>query len=132
MSGAERRVEFEVRGGPRAGPQARQAIGAGNGWLPDEVRGDVLLLVTELVTNAVRHGQPGRERPVRVLVAGSSKRVRVEVVDAGPGFDAVPRRPGNDATGGWGLYLVQRIADRWGVLPAASGCCVWCELELQV
>jgi len=123
-------LAFEVQAGPAAGPEARRAISAGNGWLADDMRGEVLLLVTELVTNAVRHGHAGSPRAVQVTVHGSPERVRVEVIDAGAGFDPVRPRPG-DEDGGWGLYLVERVADRWGVTPAAPGCCVWFELELQ-
>jgi anti-sigma regulatory factor (Ser/Thr protein kinase) len=119
---------FSVPGGLEAGSAARRAISTGNGWLPDTLRDDILLLVTELVTNAVEHGQVGPHRSVKVGIHQSPDRVRVEVVDAGPGFHADGPLPGG-AAGGWGLYLVERFADRWGVLPAASGSCVWFELE---
>jgi signal transduction histidine kinase len=123
-----RSLEFSVPGGLEAGAAARRAITTGNGWLPDALRDEILLLVTELVTNAVEHGQVGPHRSVNVGIHESPDRVRVEVVDAGPGFHADEPLPGG-AAGGWGLYLVERVADRWGVLPAASGSCVWFEVE---
>jgi anti-sigma regulatory factor (Ser/Thr protein kinase) len=122
-----RSLVFSVQGGRDAGAAARRAINTRNGWLSEALRDDILLLVTELVTNAVQHGEVDPDRSVSVGIHQSSEHVRVEVVDAGPGFhpDApLPRGP----AGGWGLYLVERIADRWGVLPAASGSCVWFEL----
>ena len=120
---------FEVRGGPEAGVAARQAVLASNGALPASVRADVLLLVTELVTNAVRHASVGPEQPVRVGLRRLPRLVRVEVTDPGSGFARVHPRSNGDESGGWGLLLVDRIADRWGVWPTASGTCVWFEIR---
>jgi anti-sigma regulatory factor (Ser/Thr protein kinase) len=93
------------------------------------VRDDLLLLLTELVTNAVRHGDAGPDRPLNVTLERRPRCVRVEVVDPGAGF--VPRPPrAPDGSGGWGLVLVERIAERWGVSPALPGTCVWFELRL--
>ena len=120
---------FEVRGGPDAGVAARQAVLASNGALSASVRADVLLLVTELVTNAVRHAGVGPEHTVRVGLRRLPQRVRVEVTDPGSGFARVHPRANGDESGGWGLLLVDRIADRWGVWPTASGTCVWFEIR---
>jgi anti-sigma regulatory factor (Ser/Thr protein kinase) len=120
---------FEVRGGPDAGLAARQAVIASNGAVPDSIRTDVLLLVTELVTNAVRHAGVGPEQPVRVGLRRLPRRVRVEVTDAGSGFARVRPRSNGDESGGWGLLLVDRIADRWGAEPTAAGTCVWFEVR---
>ena len=120
---------FEVRGGPEAGVAARQAVLASNGALPASVRAEVLLLVTELVTNAVRHAGVGPEQPVRVGLRRLPRRVRVEVTDPGSGFARVHPRCNGDESGGWGLLLVDRIADRWGAWPTASGTCVWFEVR---
>jgi len=120
---------FEVRGGLEAGVAARQAVLASNGALPGSVRADVLLLVTELVTNAVRHAGVGPEQPVRVGLRRLPQRVRVEVTDPGSGFARVHPRANGDESGGWGLLLVDRIADRWGAWPTASGTCVWFEVR---
>ena len=70
------------------------------------------LLVSELVTNAVRHG--GREQPVEVHAVWNAE-VRVEVVDHGDGFVPGPRTGNLDEPGGFGLLLVGRLADQWGV-----------------
>ncbi len=77
----------------------------------------VRLLVSELVTNAVRHG--GRDEPVEVHAHWNSE-VRIEVIDHGAGFSPAPRAGGFDEPGGFGLYLVGRLADRWGVETNAS------------
>ena len=70
------------------------------------------LLVSEVVTNAVRHG--GASQPVE-LHASWNAEVRVEVCDHGEGFTPAPRIGALDEPGGFGLYLVGRLADRWGV-----------------
>ena len=130
MRDSAKTVEFLVRAGPAAAATARRAIREGDGVPPDGVREDVLLLVTELVTNAVRHAETGAPPLVRVAVHRLPERVRVEVVDGGPGFEPAPTRPGGPG-GGWGLYVVDRVADRWGVVRAASGTCVWFEIDLS-
>jgi anti-sigma regulatory factor (Ser/Thr protein kinase) len=69
------------------------------------------------VTNAVRHG--ARDEPVEVHLSWNSE-VRVDVIDHGGGFTPVPRAGGLDEPGGFGLYLVGRLADRWGVETNSS------------
>lgn len=85
----------------------------------------VRLLISELVTNAVRHG--GRGEPVELHARWNSC-VRVEVVDRGTGFQPTPRSAPLDEPGGFGLFLVGTLADRWGV--TTDHCTtVWFELE---
>ena len=79
------------------------------------------LLVSELVTNAVRHGD-GAE-PVEVCVRWNSE-IRVEVCDRGGGFTPRPRFGRLDEPGGFGLYLVGQLADQWGV-ETTDGTTVW-------
>jgi anti-sigma regulatory factor (Ser/Thr protein kinase) len=129
MIDAGEALAFELEGGPGVGGEARRAVVAGDGELPPAVRGDVLLLLTELVTNAVRHGAAGPRQPVRVEMRQWPRRVRVEVIDEGTEFTQIRRREGARESGGWGLLLVDRIADSWGVGRSASGTCVWFEIE---
>jgi anti-sigma regulatory factor (Ser/Thr protein kinase) len=84
------------------------------------------LLVTELVTNSIRH-TAAESIVVRILVGSSV--VWTEVTDAGPGFDPDGAGvPGADHTG-WGLFLVERLAERWGVNQDVDGTKVWFELR---
>ena len=86
--------------------------------------GDVMLLVSELVSNAVRHTRCERFE-VRLEVAPD--RLRIEVHDGGDGF--VPKiAPSDDGTGGYGMFIVDRLADRWGVERDPSGV-IWIELD---
>ena len=123
------RFAFQLSGGVEACAAARRAVVAGDGDLPAAVREDVLLLVTELVANALQHGGVGPEGQVDVEMRLWPERVRVEVVDPGTDFAAVRPRPSHADPGGWGLVLVDRIAARWGVGRGPSFTRVWFELE---
>jgi anti-sigma regulatory factor (Ser/Thr protein kinase) len=75
------------------------------------------LLVTELVTNAVRHAGLDEHGWVSVEVVARPAVVHVEVSDPGRGFDGHDPAvvAGEERGSGWGLYLVDRLASRWGV-----------------
>lgn len=79
------------------------------------------LLVSEVVTNAVRHG--GSDGPVELHASWNSE-IRVAVQDQGDGFTHTPRAGEPDEPGGFGLYLVGQLADRWGV-ETDGGTTVW-------
>jgi anti-sigma regulatory factor (Ser/Thr protein kinase) len=115
--------------GADASSAARRAIDASNPSLPQTLRDDLALLVTGLVTNAVRHGGAASDRPLRVELRRRPGWVRVEVVDPGSEFESSAPVAG-DSDGGWGLFLVDRISARWGVRPVPSGKCVWFELPV--
>jgi len=82
-----------------------------------------LLVVTELVTNAVRHGQSR----VTLALTLDDDRLLLEVADDGSGVPQV-RHPGWQAVGGRGLLLVEALATRWGVRRSGRGKVVWAEL----
>jgi two-component sensor histidine kinase len=117
-----------LNAGPTACRQARRALLADFG--PSSVRDDVALLLTELVSNAVRHGSGDPGMAVRVELRRWPDFVRVEVFDEGAGSTAeVPFK--RDQATGWGLVLVDRVADRWGIAPAASGTRAWFEIPYR-
>jgi anti-sigma regulatory factor (Ser/Thr protein kinase) len=89
--------------------------------LPEPQSDTLRLLVSEVVTNAVRHG--GSDEPVELHASWNSE-VRVEVCDRGDGFTPHPRMRALDEPGGFGLYLIGRLADRWGV-ETDEGTTVW-------
>jgi anti-sigma regulatory factor (Ser/Thr protein kinase) len=98
-----------------------------DGWdVPRDVIADAVLLVSELVTNALLHA---RSAPSVELVRGDG-RIRCVVVDDSP---ATPRRRryANDAVTGRGIALVETLAARWGTEPAGSGKSVWFELDVN-
>ena len=106
---------------------ARHAVDQLADRLPEEQLGDVRLLVSELVTNSLRHAELGDDDRIRLAVAVDETRVRVEVSDPGPGFTA-EAEPSPDPGDGWGLYLVSTLSDRWGV-ETGDRTCVWFELD---
>lgn len=89
--------------------------------LEDGMGQTLKLLVSEVVTNAVRHG--GADGPVELHATWNSE-IRVAVQDRGEGFSPAPRVDPLDEPGGFGLYLVGRLADRWGV-EIDDGTTVW-------
>jgi serine phosphatase RsbU (regulator of sigma subunit)/anti-sigma regulatory factor (Ser/Thr protein kinase) len=127
--GFARASQFDVGGGPEAVGRARAALTAFlDGHVTPGRVYDLQLLVSEIVTNAVRHGgaRQGEHIDLRVALAGDH--VRVEVRDPGPGFhDIAPSLPETDSGGGYGLYLVDLYSTNWGV-SGSEGNCVWLEL----
>ncbi|MER8009354.1 ATP-binding protein [Streptomyces sp. NPDC094149] len=128
-----RRLSFDGASGvvPLARDFTRQALYAW-GWLPaagaDQraAAEDVLLVVSELVTNACLHA----EGPSELWIALDNKVIRLEVSDRGTGEPAprTPHRAGRP--GGHGMFIVQRLCLDWGVVrtPGVAGKTVWAEL----
>jgi anti-sigma regulatory factor (Ser/Thr protein kinase) len=117
-----------IRGGPEAAVRARIAISELETDLAPSQLETLRLLVTELIGNSVRHAK-AEAITLRVVVGRSS--VLAEVTDPGPGFD--PDGTGNprgDHTG-WGLYLVDQLAQRWGVSRNGRSSRVWFELQRE-
>lgn len=110
-SGGQR---FRLTGGPAAPAAARRALR--ELAVPTQAPRDKLeLLVSELVTNSVKYAPAGPDAWLDLHVAVSDRGVRVEVSDDGDGFQPARVGPNRDLTSGWGLYLVDALADRWGV-----------------
>ena len=122
-------VQLEVGPDPaevgRARRWARSRL-AGSGIGDDEPLAETLvLLISELVTNAVVH--TGCPAVLRMLFAAEGG-VRVEVADASDRPPA-PRHADGDDTNGRGLELVDGLADRWGWQPEGVGKSIWCEVD---
>ncbi|MGW2637471.1 ATP-binding protein [Streptomyces sp. NPDC001348] len=126
-------MQLEIRPDPaevgRARRWARSRL-AGAGMADDESLAEtVVLLVSELVTNAVVH--TGTPAVLRLSLPGAEApqaAVRLEVADSSTRAP-VPRCADDDATGGRGLALVDGLADRWGWSAEGAGKRIWCELD---
>jgi signal transduction histidine kinase len=92
--------------------------------LEPEMMAKLRLLVTELVANSVRHA---RGTPIEVTVSLHADLVRTEVSDGGGGFHHQRPDPSPMKTSGWGLFLVGKMAERWGADQNTGT--VWFELE---
>lgn len=122
------RVEHELAVTPEAAAAARHALDdIGTQAFRSRLR-DVRLLVSELVTNAVRHANLSSGDVILLVIEVADHALRVEVHDPGGGF--VPTAPAPDPArpSGWGLYLVAELADRWGV-DSDERTLVWFELD---
>ncbi|WP_424212414.1 ATP-binding protein [Streptomyces sp. BI20] len=108
----------------RARRWARSRL-AGSGIGEDEpVAETLILLISELVTNAVVH--TGCPAVLRMLFRGPGVRVEVADTSACP---PAPRHAGGEDTGGRGLELVDGLADRWGWQREGAGKRIWCEVD---
>jgi anti-sigma regulatory factor (Ser/Thr protein kinase) len=119
-------MSFELAGGPYAVTAARLALADLESQLDASVAFDVRLLVSELVTNSVQHASVAAEDSIVLVVAIDDDTVHVTVSDDGPGFEPPASPPPEDADAGWGLFLVEQLADSWGV--GAEGKGVWFEI----
>jgi anti-sigma regulatory factor (Ser/Thr protein kinase) len=114
-SGTKNRIQVEFEAGPTAAASARNALMALDGRVDPALLADVRLLVSELVTNSVRHSGIKNHDRVQMHVQVTASTLRVEVADPGEGFAPQPRDMDRTRPGGWGLYLVDQLSDRWGV-----------------
>jgi CheY-like chemotaxis protein len=114
---------------PESVGRARDFVrGALQGWNISYLADDALIVVSELVTNAIKHAHSACE----LRVSASETSLRIEVTDEGPGTPD-PRGPSSDAENGRGLYLIAGLTTAWGVeLGEVSGKVVWAELRREL
>ena len=126
-------MELSLTPTPAAPAKARAAVTA---WLDRHCRDAVLveialLLVSELVTNSVRHARFKSGASLRLHASLDATTLRLELRDAGTGGTVERRTPQRDEDiGGYGLDLVERLSSGWGVDRDASGTTVWLELPV--
>jgi serine/threonine-protein kinase RsbW len=98
-------------------------------WRLGDLTDTAVLLVSELVTNAIQHAAPGASGSVLRLEYGGSW-LRIEVHDASP-HGPKPRTPDWLDESGFGLMLVDALAAKWGVAQTTQGKAVWAELDAR-
>jgi anti-sigma regulatory factor (Ser/Thr protein kinase) len=114
-----RELDFELIADDRAPRYSRARVDDIGGLLGPRST-DVKLVISELVTNSVRHAP--RTEKVRVRVRVDDENIRLEVMDDGPGFLTSMSK-----SDGLGLVVVDQLADEWGV-HVDGKCTVWVEL----
>jgi len=125
------RLDLSIPGDMRAAETARRALGCLNAYLRPELHEALSLLVNELVTNSLLHAcSHGELIDLGVQASADGEQVRAEVRDPGSGFEPPIGKPGLDATSGRGLFMVENMADRWGI-ENHPRTCVWFELSLS-
>jgi anti-sigma regulatory factor (Ser/Thr protein kinase) len=121
-------VEVTLPVAPEAPSRARQSLWEFHSVLDPRVFEDLRLLVSELVTNSLRHAGLSTGDVIRLRVDLTDGSIRAEVYDQGPGFSLREDVPSLYQQNGWGLFLVRQLADRWGV-HRNNETCVWFELS---
>ena len=115
---------------PGAVAEARRwAAGVTRGLLDPDQAQSLRLIVSELVTNALRHGAEGEQ--IDLAVTPKPDFLCVQVTDDGPGIAPRPRAMETDEEGGFGLYFVEQLTRRWGVTRENRRTRVWFELDYR-
>lgn len=121
------RLTLQIPGDIRAAETARHALTCFSTHVSAGQLETVCLLVNELVTNSLLHACMSGE-PIDLEVEVTRDCVKAAVRDPGTGFEPPQGAPDPDATSGRGLFLVQALADDWGVDPSPTTC-VWFEVR---
>lgn len=115
-------VRLALTPAPEAPMRARRALA--DAGPEGDIDPTVALLVSEVVTNAVRHAGLEAEQRIVLLASLESDYAHVEVYDAGEGFDPEVRH----SVDGFGLRLLDKLATRWGS-ERGRGCAVWFDVD---
>jgi anti-sigma regulatory factor (Ser/Thr protein kinase) len=132
MSTARSGISLTLAASADAPTLARRAAADALAHWDGERRDIALLVISELVTNAVRYGARGHADRVALSVRHRDSTTRIEVTDrrarGGAVIENVPRGSGGQRSG-WGLPIVAELTDRWGVEHGPGRTCVWCEID---
>jgi anti-sigma regulatory factor (Ser/Thr protein kinase) len=105
-------VDATIESSPRAPGIARREVEKVARAVDDGVLRDAQLLVSEVVTNSIKHS--GSDDPIRLRVWTRRRGLKVEVADGGFGFEPGEPNLGGDSEGGRGLMILGTLAERWG------------------
>ncbi len=127
-------IDLKLTPSPDSALSARHSLDRLEPLLSPAMLEDVRLVVSELVTNSVRHAGLSPDDQISLSIVVSGGMVRGRVCDPGPGFEKPSNpSPRPDFSGGWGLPILERISDRWGVernrKQGSLVCCVWFEIN---
>lgn len=96
-------------------------------FVDDDRLASLALVVSEIVTNAIRHGKPGGQ--IRLAATPKDDYLCVQVTDDGRGFVHSPGAMASDPGGGFGLFLVEKLTRRWGMTRENVRTRVWFEFD---
>jgi GAF domain-containing protein len=124
---AEGERSFDLPADPTSPARARAAVlDVLTEWGLDQLADSAVLLVSEVVTNGVRHAGTGLRL---TLSRPAAERVRIAVTDWAPGVGVQIRQATREAEGGRGLFLVDHLSDGWGSVADDARKTVWFELQ---
>ena len=122
-------IDLRLLPEPQDITSARHALDRLADLLPPEKLEEVRLIVSELVTNSIVHAGLSPDERISLTVRVSRGSVSGRVCDPGSGFEAPSEpHPRPDLSGGWGLPILERVSDRWGV-ERNNHTCVWFEIN---
>lgn len=117
---------FRLPGGPEAPLNARRLVERLARHVPEKVRGSVMLMLSDVVANAVLHGAGRQELTIELVESG--EHLRFVVCETGP-EPAHPQGRRDEREGGPRLVILDRLAERWGMVRGCSGMCVWFDVR---
>jgi anti-sigma regulatory factor (Ser/Thr protein kinase) len=117
---------------PEAAKRARDVLRANLSGIGPERLGMLELLTSEVVGNSFRHGRLNSTDPIRLQIAAKGEWLRIAVIDRGRKFEPrVPTAKFSTDQSGWGLYIVDKTTDRWGIFTRQNERHFWFELRLS-
>src|SRR4051812_47693821 len=126
---ASERQTFRVAPEPRSVPHARErVIELAEPFISAARIADLRLVISEVITNAVRHGGDG---DMVVVVTPRQSYLCVQVTDTGDGFAPRPRAFDPDDGGGFAFFLIEPLTRRWGLTRENSNTRVWFEFDFE-
>ena len=127
LTGGERQTRT-LPARPSAVSEARRWVGAvAEGHVDADQAEKLRLVISEVVTNALRHGTDSER--IDLAVTPKPEFLCVQVTDDGPGLAPRPRALETEDEGGWGLFFVEQLTRRWGVTREDRRTRVWFELD---
>ncbi len=127
-AGSATRREFPLAGDPSSVGEGRRCVLEVAREFLDEARlPDLALVLSEVVTNAIRHNSDADS--VLVAVTPKDDYLCVQVTDPGPGLAPRPRATAPDEDGGWGFFLIEHMTRRWGLTREDEHTRVWFEFD---
>jgi anti-sigma regulatory factor (Ser/Thr protein kinase) len=126
-------VDASLPARPNAPREARKMLRARLQLLDTANREVLELLTSELVANSARHAGLEATDQIGLQIRSTGDWIRVDVIDSGRPFEPrVPLAKSTQDGSGWGLYMVNQTADRWGILRRAPYRHVWFEMRISV
>lgn len=118
------RLSFQLPAFPDSVPLSRRLLNSFTGWTTSEVQVRAELILSELVTNAIRHGSRRADDVINIDLTVEGAAIFASVLDSGEPFAVPEFSPSADQIGGFGLHIVEQLASTWKIERRDDGNCV--------